>query len=98
MVDTPRSDLGGIDAAQAQNPESSSPLYERHLKMLRDESGISDAVIQSRGYWTASRKSELRNLGFTDPQRRVPALVIPIHNVHGEISSYQIRPDTPPDN
>jgi Domain of unknown function (DUF3854)/Domain of unknown function (DUF927) len=75
--------------------EPSRPIYDRHLAMLCEESGIDDAVIKSRGYWTASRKSELRDLGFTQPQRRVPALVIPIHDVHGEIASYQIRPDNP---
>ena len=42
-------------------------LSDKHLAMLRDESAISDDVIEARGYWTATEAAELRDLGF-DPQ------------------------------
>jgi hypothetical protein len=41
------------------------------------------------------RKDQLRALAFADVQCRVPALVIPVWNVRGEIATYQTRPDTP---
>jgi hypothetical protein len=40
-----------------------SPLGEFHLKMLRDESGISDEVIAARGYRTVTDHKELTSLG-----------------------------------
>jgi len=40
-------------------------------------------------------RSELRRLGFTDKQSRVPALLIPVWNAASEIANYQIRPDEP---
>jgi hypothetical protein len=52
-------------------------------------------VEQARGYWSATEKAQLRGLGFADYQCRVPTLVIPVWNVHGEIATYQSRPDTP---
>jgi hypothetical protein len=74
---------------------SINTIHDRHLRMLRHESAISDAVIEDRGYWTATTKTQLKELGFSDSQRRVPSLVIPIYNVHSEVAAYQIRPDSP---
>src|SRR5262249_52271752 len=45
--------------------------------------------------FTATRKAELKRLGFADYQQNVPALVVPVYGVRGEIVTYQIRPDTP---
>ena len=47
-------------------------------------SAIAEDVIAERGYRSAERKVELRDLGFGDSQRRVPALVIPVHPVLGD--------------
>ena len=58
-------------------------------------SGISDTVAYARGYRSVEKKSELRALGFSEKQCRVPALLLPIHTVNGEIGTYQIRPDEP---
>lgn len=63
--------------------------------MLAVESGLAPAVIAARGYWTATTKRELADLGFAPAQRRVPALVLPIHGVYGEVVFHQIRPDVP---
>jgi hypothetical protein len=62
--------------------------------MLRS-SGVKLGQLGQRGYRTATTKADLRALGFAEAQRRVPALVIPIWGVAGEIVSYQIRPDAP---
>jgi hypothetical protein len=70
-------------------------LAEHHLETLTKESGISEAVIRARGYWTATEEEDLLDLGFTKPQRRVPALVIPVWGVDGEIRFSRIRPDDP---
>lgn len=63
--------------------------------MLHDDSGIAPEVIAARGYWTATTKQALADLGFALSQRRVPALVLPIHGVAGQVVNHQIRPDTP---
>jgi hypothetical protein len=52
-------------------------------------------VAKARGYRSVKTKSELEELGFTKAQRRVPALLIPVSDVRGEIATYQIRPDVP---
>ena len=79
-------------------PQSVPPgdrlLLPQHQALV-DGSGISPEVAAARGYWTATRKAELRDLGFGEAQARVPALVIPIHNVIGELALYQLRPDVP---
>jgi len=62
---------------------------------LIEASGIAPAVAAARGYRSATKKTELRGLGFSDRQCRTPALVIPIWGVAGEIATYQIRPDEP---
>jgi hypothetical protein len=69
------------------------PLSMEHLRMLSRDSGISGLIISGRGYWTATRRSQLDALkGY---QRRVPALVIPTHSPDGITTSLQIRPDRP---
>src|SRR5712691_6728858 len=70
-------------------------LSDPHLRMLRDESGITPEVIVIRGYRTATKKAELAALGFGIAQRLPPALVLPIYNPYGEIVLYQARPNTP---
>src|SRR5258708_2360586 len=66
-----------------------------HHRQLIIQSGISPAVAEARGYRTVHTRADLRRIGFSDTQARVPALLIPIHNVRGDISLYQIRPDSP---
>jgi hypothetical protein len=70
------------------------PLADRHAELIR-ASGISDEVRDARGYWTAAQKYELRDLGFSERQQRVPALVLPVHGVAGNLVLHQIRPDQP---
>ncbi|MEQ1633388.1 MAG: DUF3854 domain-containing protein [Planctomycetota bacterium] len=73
----------------------SHALNPDHIDQLVRGSGLDAACIRERGYFTATTKVELKLLGFSDAQRRVPALVIPLLDTRGQIASYQIRPDHP---
>ena len=59
--------------------------------MLAVESGLSSEVIVARHYQTVTTKAELKSRGFSYSQCRVPTLLIPIYNVHGELTLYQAR-------
>lgn len=72
-----------------------SLLQPHHLKMLRDESGISDSVIQARGYRTITDGDELRRLGFDRAQCQTPGLLLPLHTTDGQNSQHVYRPDKP---
>jgi Protein of unknown function (DUF3631)/Domain of unknown function (DUF3854) len=69
-------------------------LLLQHAALLT-ASAISPAVAQARGYRSLEQKARLTELGFSSTQARVPALLIPIWNVHGEIATYQTRADEP---
>jgi hypothetical protein len=69
--------------------------YPHHRQMLIEQSGISTMVLAERGYRTVKTKTELAQLGFSERQRRAPALVIPMYSPAGELVAYQIRPDSP---
>ncbi|MBA2712573.1 MAG: AAA family ATPase, partial [Rubrobacteraceae bacterium] len=72
--------------------------YPHHRRALIRESGIDPAVVTERGYRTVKTKAELARLGFSKPQRREPALVIPMYSPAGELVTHQIRPDAPRQN
>lgn len=70
-------------------------LADNHYTMLTEESGISDEVIQARGYRTVTQAKELADLGFASNQRNVPGLLIPLHTTDGNVGLYVYRPDFP---
>jgi putative DNA primase/helicase len=70
-------------------------LAPNHLKLLIKGSNIGSEVIEERGYFTATDPEELINLGFGSAQARVPALVIPVRDVSGEVVFHRTRPDDP---
>ena len=70
-------------------------LSENHFKMLVEESGISEAVLQERGYRTITSEGDLVQYGFSPAQRRVPGLLIPLHTTDGKIGLHVYRPDSP---
>jgi hypothetical protein len=75
--------------------DSDTPtLLPQHARLI-GASGISDAVAKARGYRSVTSKAELGRLGFGEAQRIVPALLVPIFDVRGEVALYQIRPDQP---
>jgi hypothetical protein len=69
-------------------------LLPQHQALI-EESGISPEVALARGYRSITGKQELLDLGFSRAQCRVPALLLPVWTVHGEIGTYQLRPDAP---
>lgn len=81
-----------MSEAQRPTPPTLSPEHERSLTT---GSSITPDVITARGYRTVTVRAELGRLGFTDQQRNVPALLIPLHGVLGGIVGYQTRPDQP---
>jgi hypothetical protein len=70
-------------------------ISEAHLKSLLVDSSISQDIIDARGYTTITRKVDLRGKGFAESQLHVPALLLPIWGVTGEVVGYQARPDSP---
>ncbi len=69
-------------------------LSPAHLRILREESAISDAVIEARGYRTVTDSNELKEYGFA-PQQCRPGLLIPLHGTDGGNGLYVLRPDAP---
>ena len=70
-------------------------LLPEHRQLLID-SAISPAVARGRGYYSVTTKSGLEVLGFSERQRRPPAMVIPLWSAAtGKESSVQIRPQEP---
>ncbi|MGI8514507.1 MAG: phage/plasmid primase, P4 family [Acidimicrobiia bacterium] len=69
-------------------------IFPQHRSKLI-ESGVSPVVARERGYVSADNKAQLGRYGFSPIQRRIPALIIPIHGVDGGVVGYQIRPDHP---
>jgi hypothetical protein len=70
-------------------------LSPEHRQALEEESAIAPEVVSERGYYTATDSTELEVLDFARSQRRVPALVIPVHGVNGECPFHRARPDDP---
>src|SRR5215207_3609933 len=69
-------------------------LLPHHAALLR-ASGITADVAAARGYRSVETVAALARLGFSQSQRRPPALLIPVWGVTGEVATYQIRPDMP---
>jgi hypothetical protein len=70
-----------------------SELLPRHRALI-DASAISEQVARERGYRSILKAGDLNGL-FGPSQRRAPALLIPLYDVHGERFSQQLRPDNP---
>lgn len=58
-------------------------------------SAIAPAVVQARGYRSVTELAMLERAGFSRLQRRVPGLLIPVHDVVGTVRTFQYRPDAP---
>ena len=81
-------------SAQGQGADYGPDLMPQHAALLAD-SAITPEVAMARGYRSVTKKADLKGLGFTDRQSRVPALLIPVWGVTGEVVLYQARPDQP---
>src|SRR5207249_1832881 len=69
-------------------------LLPQHQQLL-EASAIGPGVAAERGYFSATKRTELADLGFAAFQRIVPALVLPSHGVDSTLVNYQTRPDRP---
>jgi hypothetical protein len=69
-------------------------IFPQHQEKLR-ASGVSPEVAHARGYVTGDQKAQLARYGFPSSQQLVPALIIPLHGVDGQLVGYQLRPDHP---
>jgi hypothetical protein len=78
----------------SRTPTQDEQLLPQHAALV-SASAISPEVARSRGYRSVTKRSELRKLGFGERQCSVPALLIPVWDVAGQIGTYQIRPDQP---
>lgn len=72
----------------------SSQLCEKHRRQLLEGSSIAPEIAAERGYWTATRRSELPD-EFKTYQRRAPALVVPMSSPDRQTTGHQIRPENP---
>lgn len=69
-------------------------IFPQHANLLK-ASAISAEIARERGYVSVDTKRRLEDTGFAWQQRRVPGLLIPVHDVTGSIAAYQYRPDDP---
>jgi hypothetical protein len=83
-----------MERAKPQPQGNDSFLLPAHGALI-EASAIAEDVARARGYRSVTKKAELASLGFSPKQCVVPALLIPIWNVQGEIGTYQARPDSP---
>jgi hypothetical protein len=74
---------------------SPQPLLLPHHQELIRASAISERVADARGYRSMTTRAAAARLGFGKTQQNVPALLIPVHSVTGEVVTYQLRPDSP---
>src|SRR5262245_4705278 len=79
----------------AKGPPAQRRLALSHEQMLVRDSGIDPKVVTERDAWTAVNTKELSALGFAGHQQLVPALVLPVWSVNGQVVTYQIRPNAP---
>jgi hypothetical protein len=71
-------------------------LSAQHFQQLTQGSGIAEAIIATRGYQSLTHPDDVRDLGFSKTQARTaPVLAIPLWDVHGQQTGWQIRPDSP---
>ena len=78
------------------NPNTPNLHLSAAHQTLIARSCISPVVSAEREYRTIIAVEQAIDVGFTEPfQQRLPALVLPIRNVKGEIAMYRIRPDSP---
>jgi hypothetical protein len=69
-------------------------LRAEHQRLLQD-SAISADVAKERGYYSVDQAWGLEQVGFGKGQKSVPTLVIPVHDVHGNVALHLSRPDNP---
>ncbi|TAK33497.1 MAG: DUF3854 domain-containing protein [Chloroflexota bacterium] len=84
---------GGGGTHYRRNGDRMDGLIEAHFVHLHKGSGISEEVIQERGYRSISGK-DVKGLGFAPSQCR-DGLLMPIWGVDGSQPLFVLRPDEP---
>ena len=84
---------GSIRSSTLKIPPKGAALADENRRELEEGSGISPDVIAARGYWTASRRSEVP-AAFSGWQH-VAGLVIPTHSPASGVGGYQLKPRKP---
>ncbi len=84
-----------LPKANGQNKPATLDLSEDHRTQLLVDSAIAPEVVAARGYQTVTTKARLREAGFGEAQRIVPAILIPMYTLGSELATYQSRPDMP---
>ena len=69
-------------------------LLPQHQKLIED-SGISDSIAQARGYRSLTTVQALAAVRLAKNQQFIPALLLPIWDITGQVSLHQVRPDHP---
>ena len=72
---------------------SGQSLSNEHEHELLNGSGVSREFVAARGYYAATRRSEVPEV-FPEWQRRL-GLVVPLLSPDGETVSYQLKPKKP---
>lgn len=82
-----------LTAAQIGSAENEF-LLPQHAALI-SASAIALDVATARGYRSITDPQEATIVGFSPSQISVPALLMPVWGVSGEIVTYQLRPDMP---
>ena len=70
-------------------------LLEEHRREIEDGSGVSPEIRAGRGYYSVTRRAQLKGTPLKNYQRRAPAWVAPMYSPDGHITSLQIKPKHP---
>lgn len=87
-------------AISARTLQRSSRYPELRLTAEHEDlllaSAIAPSVATTRDYKSVDMKATLKKLGFSEPQRIVPGLLLPVFSpLTGEVVLHQYRPDEP---
>jgi hypothetical protein len=82
------------ESSSVTTPKYSCDLLPQHAAIL-SKSAISPEVAEARGYYSLKSRADVKRLGFLPRQGNVPALGIPIRDVHRRVPFVLIRPDQP---
>jgi hypothetical protein len=66
-----------------------------HFEAMIVASQSAPEVAAARGYRNVTKQADRKALGFAASQRRVPVVLIPVHDVNGIVALHQIRTDAP---
>lgn len=85
----------GVDSTSAAGVRDyGAGMLPQHAALL-SASAVPVELARARQYRSVDTKARLQELGFAPQQRRVPGLLIPLHDKDGKCTGFQYRPDNP---